>query len=1238
MADEVEKVEYSFDGDASSLKSATNAALALLKQYSKAVDVASSKETFKVSKKSTSSMQSAIGSVTKEIEKMQKSMQSANDVQLPNWSSAYKGLESVLKTLDGNIYKVANSSRMSTKEFNAIRDSLKATKGTLQEAAQNVDKVAQSEQRFQATNKALETALGTAASKFRDFSGGALGTVRNALSALSSRFDPITSRIQSFQGHAQQAFQRAGTLAQTCASAFRRVSQASNEDADAARKAATAQEGLSDTMQDVAEEAQDVDKAQEDSAEASDKMADATTKASSKSGNFGAALQRLSGLLSRSTSSIKNLGNSFKSLTSLSRQVTSALRTITSVDFSNFLSEGITSAINMAESINLFEVAMGEAAETGQAFVSRMSEIYGLDPKTLYDTAGLFYQLTDAMGASTSASTNMSLSLTKATTDLASLFNRDFETVAEDLTAGIQGQTKAVRKYGLDIRVATLEQTALKYGITKNIDTMSEANRQALRTITMLDQMSNATTQLTTDAEGNAVALGDFANTIETPANQLRIFGEQMAQLGRAIGNYFVVPISKAMAYVNGFVMALRTAISFIGTFLGVVEDTVDTSGGLENTEEAVNGIGKAADSTAKKLKDMTAPFDELNVLQEKKASGGSEGVSISGEGVDPALETALANMSLKLEDITMKANKVRDALLGFFGFKVDAGKIIGWNADDFEKNLIEKFPQWTKTIQAVFDNWSSIFAGFKSVLSSLGQVFDAVITKIKNFIKQFVNDDSTSSWISGLGDSLKGLSDWISKHSDGLADLIIIIGSLAIAFRVLAPLAAKISNLVQTCSKLYSVLGSVGGASGTAATGLLKFFGIVGIVIAALVLLWTQSETFRNAVVQLGQTLWTNLQEPLAAIGTAFTTLKTDVASLWTDSFQPLVNNVGEFLAPVLGTLGTLLGDVLKIFTSLTNGATTMWHNYVKPTLAETAKAISRVVDILKDVWEDTVGPILARVGAVLVDLWTNYIQPIVEDVTAVVHNIGLVLLGLWNNILYPIVKFLWGVLGPVVNWVVDFIVGLVQWLVKIISTVVKAITGILKGITDFLAGGFTGDWKKCLSGLVNIFVAIGNLIIGIAEGLVNAIILVLNTLWGAIYAAVAAIVNSIGGLIEGIASVVGIDIEVGMSAKAPLIPDLHIPRIPEMAFAKGGVVTGPTRALIGEGAYDEAVIPLGNSPQMQDLVNKIADAVDKKDPSSGGPTEVRVFIGDKEWDAFTYKSAKRGEKLVGAQPIKEE
>ena len=141
-----------------------------------------------------------------------------------------------------------------------------------------------------------------------------------------------------------------------------------------------------------------------------------------------------------------------------------------------------------------------------------------------------------------------------------------------------------------------------------------------------------------------------------------------------------------------------------------------------------------------------------------------------------------------------------------------------------------------------------------------------------------------------------------------------------------------------------------------------------------------------------------------------------------------------------------------------------------------------------------------------------------------------------------------------------------------------------------------------------------IGNALISVVETIINALIGVLNLLWSSIVEAVRSVVNIILGGIEDIASWVGIDLNIRWSGDIPRIPALSIPRIP--ALAAGGVVQSPTMALMGEGRYDEAVLPLEDSPQMEHLVQRIADAVDKQNPDDKDdkPIIVKVYIDGQE------------------------
>jgi hypothetical protein len=85
------------------------------------------------------------------------------------------------------------------------------------------------------------------------------------------------------------------------------------------------------------------------------------------------------------------------------------------------------------------------------------------------------------------------------------------------------------------------------------------------------------------------------------------------------------------------------------------------------------------------------------------------------------------------------------------------------------------------------------------------------------------------------------------------------------------------------------------------------------------------------------------------------------------------------------------------------------------------------------------------------------------------------------------------------------------------------------------------------------------------------------------------------------GVAALVGVAI-VGAAVASANSTKSNNESKSQPHLAKGGVVTGPTFALIGEGAYNEAVIPLGNSPQMKELQQGIAERVIQTQNTTGG------------------------------------
>lgn len=353
---------------------------------------------------------------------------------------------------------------------------------------------------------------------------------------------------------------------------------------------------------------------------------------------------------------MKSLTDNFKSATSAFRGFGSLFGVGAGASLGVLFSEAAKNASDMAEAINLFNVAMKGGREEGTKWIANLSEMSGMDMTNLMSITGLFYEMGAAVEMPHQAAMKLSKDLTELSMDISSLYNVDLETVTQNMTSGIRGMSRAVIKYGMDIRASTVEAFArTNYGITEQYETMNETNRIILRYLVMLNQASDSNS--------------DFARTIEQPANQLRVFKQQMISLSREVGRFVVDAIEPLLYRINGLVMALRSIIKFVADFLNLwngVTNVPDPSD-MDDTSNGIESIGKAASGATKSIKRFLAPFDELTVLTKEAASGSS---AIDYGLADPRLLQALEEAETKFGKIEMLAHKVRDAVLEFFGFE----------------------------------------------------------------------------------------------------------------------------------------------------------------------------------------------------------------------------------------------------------------------------------------------------------------------------------------------------------------------------------------------------------------------------------------------------------------------------------------------------------------------------------------------------------------------------------------
>lgn len=221
-----------------------------------------------------------------------------------------------------------------------------------------------------------------------------------------------------------------------------------------------------------------------------------------------------------------------------------------------------------------------------------------------------FKSMADAQGVSADKGKIMSQNLTQLAGDMASFYNVEAEETATALESVFTGLTLSLKKYGIVLTEANLNQFALEKGLGKTVNQMNQAEKATLRYNYVMAQM--------------AKVQGDFSRTSMSWANQVRILKQNWVDLMSVIGNALTTILAPAIAMLNQLVSALIRVAQAIASLFGakVQKATGGVSGGISDIGEGLDN----ATGSAKELKKQLASFDELDILKEDKDSGGGIG------------------------------------------------------------------------------------------------------------------------------------------------------------------------------------------------------------------------------------------------------------------------------------------------------------------------------------------------------------------------------------------------------------------------------------------------------------------------------------------------------------------------------------------------------------------------------------------------------------------------------------
>ena len=455
-------------------------------------------------------------------------------------------------------------------------------------------------------------------------------------------------------------------------------------------------------------------------------------------------------------------------------------------------------ASDAIEVLNTFNVVMGDSAKAALDYANKVHNALGINKTSWLETQTQFAAMLKGYGLEMDKVAVMSQQLTQLSYDLASARNRDQTETARKLMSGMAGQMRPLLDLGYDLSKLNLQLNATNMGIEQNVSEMTRAQRAMISYETILNNVT-----FTQD---------DFARTLGSPANQLRLFKDAIKDVGTALGYTLVPFIAATLPYLIAFARAvtaalvrLRSFLSFLSNLLHLglnFEDDFGFGGGgytdtLAEVEEGFGDIGGSAAGAGKKVKEFKKQllgFDEINnISPQDNSSGGGGGGGAGGGGgspfdIDPTtydfldgLTYAIEKFDKKVESFFTKIGRIArmTAVLKFLSRFAKALKVIN-KLSPFDKFALKE-GEWASFSERLLQRIRlGEGATFDEVLyewlskSRIGRVIDRVLSgeKVGDILANAFTPSgrAVKAWegftkaLQPVKTAVKAIAEWVGK------------------------------------------------------------------------------------------------------------------------------------------------------------------------------------------------------------------------------------------------------------------------------------------------------------------------------------------------------------------------------------------------------------------------------------------------------------------------------------------
>jgi phage-related protein len=477
-----------------------------------------------------------------------------------------------------------------------------------------------------------------------------------------------------------------------------------------------------------------------------------------------------------------------------------------------------------------FGRAFGEDAEETYAYIQKINDALGINIQQFMQYSSLYGSLLSGFGMAQEKVTTISVGLTELSYDIWAAYNDRFKTLedaSEAVRSAITGEIEPIRNAGIALTEASLQEYIDSTHLAGvSIEKLTEAQKSEVRYAAMVN------------AAMNQGIVGTYAREMNTAEGAIRSLTQSFKGLVQAIGSLFIPILQLVVPYVTAFVELITEAVFWVAKLFGIPiqeiswGNAVSGVGGVaDGAKDATDGLN-AASKAAKKLKDYTMGFDELNVISPDTGASnvggaGAAGGSGWGEGLDLKTlwdDSVFAEASKKVDEIKAKIKGFFDEwgwLIALIGAGLTAlmihkawPTILGWagKVSGAFRGIITAANEIGLALKGAqfapkFAGLNKIVTGFKMAATAVGtfvggltgpailaivaaiaavasvayflyENWEKVVEAVKNFLKVNIAPklEEIRGHISDLldalgpvGDAIRGAYDWIVKFISGI-------------------------------------------------------------------------------------------------------------------------------------------------------------------------------------------------------------------------------------------------------------------------------------------------------------------------------------------------------------------------------------------------------------------------------------------------------------------------------------